>query len=99
MIAYEVTAVVDEAIAAEFKSYMTNRHIPDLMATGCFASAELSVANGRYRFRYDAVDQAALDRYFEEHAARLRLDVIEHFPSGVELSREVWTIVAEFSAP
>ncbi len=99
MITYEVTAVVDAAIATQFKSYMTDRHMPDLMATGCFAAAELSVADGRCRFRYAAVDQAALDRYFAEHAARLRLDVIEHFPSGVELSREVWTIVAEFTAP
>jgi hypothetical protein len=67
------------------------RHIPELLATGCFVGASFArAAANRYRIRYDAVDQASVDRYVAEHAARLRKDFVDHFPQGVEVSRENW---------
>ncbi len=90
-VAYEITALVQPALAAAFERYMRTRHIPDLLATGCFRAASLAVARpGRYRVRYEAPDRDALDRYFEEHAPRLRADFVAHFPVGVELSRDFW---------
>lgn len=95
MIAYEVTAVVEESLVPEYEAYMRNRHIPDVLATGCFAGASFSRGAGnRYRMRYESPDHAALERYLSVHAPRLRKHVMEQFPAGVQLSREEWTILS-----
>jgi hypothetical protein len=90
MVIYEVTAVVEPERAAEYEQYI-RRHIPDLLATGCFTRASFEkAAPGRYRVRYQADMREDLDRYLRDHASRLRADFSRHFPSGVEISREVW---------
>ena len=96
MVIYEITAVVDGRLAADYERYMKGRHIPDLLATGHFASASFSRSGARYRICYEAHDRAALDKYIAEHAERLRRDFHEHFPIGVELSREIWDVVDSF---
>lgn len=97
MITYEVTAVVDPEIVPAYEEYMRTRHIPDLLATGCFSAASFSRGdNSRYRMRYEATDQAALDRYFAEFAAQLREHVHARFPHGIQLSREEWTVIQQW---
>lgn len=96
MVTYEITAVVDGRLADEYERYMKDRHIPDLLATGHFASAAFSRSGDRYRIRYEAHDQAALDKYLAEHAKRLRRDLQQHFPTGVEFSREIWEVLGRF---
>ena len=96
-IAYEVTAEVGEEFRDEFERFMIERHIPDLMATGCFREAHFeSAATGRYRTRYEAIDREALGRYFSEHAARLRAHVSGTFPEGINFAREEWETLASF---
>jgi hypothetical protein len=91
MVTYEITTTVRPELAAAFEAYMRGRHIPDLLATGCFTAASLATAGpGRYRVRYDAPDRATLERYLAEHASRLRADLAAHFPAGAEVSREIW---------
>ena len=90
MVTYEVTATVRADLVNDYESYM-RRHIPEVLATGKFVTATFARASGgRYRARYDAVDQQSLDRYLAEDTSRLRGDFSRHFPAGVELSREVW---------
>ena len=103
MISYEVTARLDKRIAEEYERYLREEHIPDLMATGCFLEAtfarqeEVKVANDdpwiRFRSSYLAPDRAALERYFREHAERLRGDALARFPAGLEPTREEWALV------
>ena len=94
MITYEVTAVVEARLAETYERYMREQHMQDVLATGCFQSADLaSVAPGRYRMRYEASTDEDLERYLATHAARLRQDAASHFPEGVALSREVWTVI------
>jgi hypothetical protein len=91
MIAYEVTVVVDEALADRYIAYMRSTHIPAVLATGCFAHAELDRAKEtRFRQRYLAASLADLERYLEEHAPALRQDYATQFPSGTRLEREIW---------
>jgi hypothetical protein len=98
MIAYEVTAIVEAHLAEAYERYMRQQHIPDVLATGCFQSAEFaSAAPGRYRMRYEASTDEDLERYLSVHAARLREDATSHFPEGVILSREVWTAIQRWS--
>jgi hypothetical protein len=92
-VSYEVTAALDPSLDAEFERYMRERHIPDLMATGCFVSAALArLAPGRFRMRYEAAGPPALDRYQAEHAPRLRAEFTAHYPEAA-LEREVLTVL------
>jgi Domain of unknown function (DUF4286) len=96
MVTYEITAVVDPALTGAYEAYMVDRHIPDVLATGHFTSAGLSRNGSRYRIRYEAASQAELDVYLSENAPALRDDRLRHFPTGVELTREIWQIIAGF---
>jgi hypothetical protein len=89
---YEVTNTVEGHLVETYERYMTDQHIADLLATGCFRAAELGRSSpGRYRVRYEAAGAAELERYLGEHSARLRADFTAHFPAGVTAEREVWT--------
>ena len=77
MIIYEITAIVDARLTETYERYMRRHHIPDVMASGCFQSADLASATpDRYRIRY---------------AALTNEDFASHFPEEVVLSRAVWT--------
>ena len=98
MVTYEVTALVRPDLAAAYEPYM-RRHIAELLATGRFVRATFARATGhRYRIRYEAGDQQSVDRYIAEDAPRLRADFAEHFPNGIEVSREIWETIGEWSA-
>lgn len=99
MIIYEVTATVEAGLAAEFEKYMVGRHIPDVLATRKLTAAFFAKDELRYRIGYhcDTIDD--LDSYFANDAETLRVDVAAHFPTGVELSRKIWEIVALFPSP
>jgi len=94
---YEITAVVRVELVEEYEKYMRERHIPDLLKTGCFRGANFSRSSeNRYRIRYEAFSQKALDNYLANDADILRADFLTHFPEGVELSREVWEVLQVF---
>jgi hypothetical protein len=100
MIAYEVTVEVDEVLAERFITYMRGHHIPRILATGCFAHAELDRANEtRFRQRYLAESLGDLERYLEKHAPTLRGEFAGAFPEGIRLSREIWEEVGRWPAP
>jgi len=93
MIVYEVTVDVAAELADQFIAYMLIRHVPDLMATGCFTGAEFAQAGeARFRQRYLAFSREDLDRYLAEHAVRLREDFAKHFPTGTAVTRQVWEV-------
>lgn len=91
---YEITVTIKKELIEKYENYMRRRHIPDLLATGYFRGADFSCSDeGRYRVRYEAFDQNTLDNYLKSDAARLRADFAEYFPAGVEISREVWSVL------
>ena len=93
MITYEVTARIDaDDVAQRYVAYMQAKHLRDVLASGCFTEAILERGSpGLFRTRYVAKTQADVDRYLRDHTATLRKDFATHFPTGVQLSREVWT--------
>lgn len=98
MVVYEVTASVELELCDAYERYLVERHIPDLIATGRFAGASFDRAEaGRYRIRYEAPTAEDLESYLADDAQRLRKDFTDHFPTGVELSREVWTVLRRFA--
>ncbi len=93
MVAYEVTVEVDDARAAAFEQYMREKHIPEIMASGCFTAIVFEQASPlKFRTRYEASTQADLDRYLNDHTAHFRTDFTAHFPEGVTTIREVWKL-------
>jgi len=94
---YEVTAVVESELADGWERYMRARHIPDVLATGCFTGASLARASGgRYLIRYHLATRAELERYLAQAAPALRAEFAAHYPGGVALTRETWELVQEW---
>lgn len=97
MIVYEVTNSVRPDLCDAFELYMLELHIVDVLATGHFISASFERATaGKYMTRYIAPDRETLDRYLAELSPALRSDFQNHFPDGVEASREEWTVLKHF---
>lgn len=97
IVTYEITAAVEAPYVEAYERYMRERHIPDLLATGCFVGASFSRSGRRYRIRYEALDRATLDRYLAEYAPRLREHFNSSFPEGVEVTREEWDVIETWS--
>jgi hypothetical protein len=96
---YEVTAVVEHGLADGWERYMRERHIPAVLATGCFTGASLARApGGRYLIRYHLASRGDLDRYLTDAAPALRAEFAARYPGGVALSRETWELVQAWEA-
>jgi hypothetical protein len=91
MLSYEVTIQLDDASLADaLERYMRETHLADVFATRCFIDAHFERGEV-YRTRYTVESQADLDRYLDEHAPRMRADFIAHFPTGLRVTRAVWS--------
>lgn len=93
MITYEVSATVPDEILDSYDEYMIARHIPEVIATGCFTGATYYRDGTRRRTTYEAMDQESLDRYLKNDAERLRRHFDGQFPTGVTLTREIWEAI------
>ena len=92
MVRYEVVVDVAPALAESFERYMRTKHIPEILATGCFDEIRFERGDGgRFRTAYAAAARAGVERYLAEHTAAFRADFQAHFPEGVAAAREVWT--------
>jgi hypothetical protein len=97
MINYSILADVPGDIKDAYESYMIDRHIPDLMATGLFTGASISRGeNDQYRIDYLLANRQDYDRYIAEHAPRLREHFEKQFSGRVKTSRTVWETVREY---
>lgn len=97
MLIYEITATVSDELIENYEKYMREQHIPDLLQTGHFVHAYFTRSGeNRYRIQYFAHDQEALDDYLQNDAPRLREDFNQHFPEGIEVSRENWEILEAY---
>ncbi len=77
---YSVTIAIDEAYAQDWEAWMLARHIPDVMATGCFLDFRLlklldppsEPGLETFNVQYVCANRAALDDYLENFADQLR---------------------------
>lgn len=99
MVTYEVTLIVEAEHAERLDAYMLDKHIEEVVATGCFYTATYFKDGDRRKTVYEAEDQASLDLYLEQFASKLRDDFAKHFPTGVTPSRDVWTALCLFETP
>ena len=93
MIAYEVVVEVEPQLAERFVRFMRERHLPHILATGCFRAIRFEQASPtRWRSAYLAATRADLERYLDHHTAEMRADFQAHFPTGATVTRETWTL-------
>ena len=103
---YEVNLDVDSAIAPEYLAWLEG-HVGEICALPGFLGAERwevrdpPPEEGRMMLsvRYVVADQDALDRYFREHAPRLRGDGIARFGERFRASRRVLRPAAAVGSP
>jgi hypothetical protein len=88
---YEVTLQIESALSHAVEDHMRRKHIPEILATGCFQRIRFDRASpGRFRTSYEAKSDADLERYLREHAPRFRAEFQARFPTGVTATRETW---------
>lgn len=97
---YEVRGTTNDVrLADTIETYLRVTHIPDVLATGCFAGAYVARLDPlTFRTTYVAHDHSTLERYFAQHTGRLRADFVRRFPTGVTLTREEWIVAERLSA-
>jgi quinol monooxygenase YgiN len=101
VIVYEVNLVVRETIRADFRTWLA-AHVEEILALPGFVAAEIleqrepAAAEGTHALtvQYRLVDEAALARYFAEHAPRLREDGLRRFGDGFSATRRVLAVSA-----
>ena len=96
-VGYEVMVEVREDLGIAFERYMREKHIPEILATGCFTAIVFEQASSlKFRTRYEAATQADLDCYLAKYTDQFRADFMVHFPIGCTASREVWAELHRF---
>ena len=89
MIIYSVTVTVDQEIELEWLSWMKEVHIPEVMATDCFISAQLhrlldpapEKGSATFNMQYQVENLVKYKRYLDEFAPAIR-DAHERRYSG-----------------
>ena len=95
MIIYNVTMAVEEAIHDEWLSWMTNEHIPELMATGSFVEYKIykvlleNEQSITYSVQYFAESLSHIQLYLANHAHDLQAKHRQRYGDNVVAFRTV----------
>ena len=82
MIIYSVTVSIDQTIETDWREWMQNVHIPDVMDTGFFEASHFQKllepqpepGLATYNIQYDCLSMAQYHRYLETSAPALQAD-------------------------
>lgn len=81
MLIYNVTIHLEHSIHEPWVEWMKTKHIPDVMATGCFTQYQFvrlldtdETEGVTYAAQYYAENRDSYDRYIEQYATALRED-------------------------
>lgn len=102
MILYNVTVSIDVSAEADWLAWMKSKHIPDVIATGCFIEGRLSRIHAEeegglaYAVSYVAPSQEKYEEYQEKHAPALQKEHTERYSGRFAAFRTMMTIVEEF---
>ena len=79
MIIYNVTINIHESVHDQWLSWMQQKHINEMLATGKFSSAKIvkvlieeEMGGTTYSVQYTTDSKATLERYYDEDAPRMR---------------------------
>lgn|SRR5690606_30789460 len=102
MIIYNVTINIDESVHHEWLSWMQNKHINDVLATGKFIKAKLvkvlvdeEMGGVTYSVQYLTDSKKTLERYYNEDAPRLREEGLRLFGDKMLAFRTELEVLSE----
>ena len=87
MYIYNVTINIEESVHTEWLRWMQEKHIPDVLATGKFSEAKMSLViveddtGVTYSVQYTTDSKETLESYYEEDAEKLRQEGLQLFGS------------------
>lgn len=97
MILYNITVNVDEDIHENWLEWMTTKHMPQVMNTGCFTGSEIyrllspeAEEGVTYSIQYYANDIEEFEKYQIEHAAFLQSEQKEKYGGKFAAFRSVF---------
>ncbi|WP_339607737.1 DUF4286 family protein [uncultured Roseivirga sp.] len=86
MILYNVTVAIEKTVEEDWKVWMRDIHIPEVMATGAFVEYKFfkvmreEEESSSYSIQYFAEDHSKLQAYLGQHAPGLQQKAGEAFP-------------------
>jgi hypothetical protein len=100
MLIYNVTTKVNWSIHEAWVKWMKEKHLPDVMNTGCFTDMrfvrilETDEAEGpTYAAQFHAADRSEYDRYIERFAPAMRKDVMDNWGNNFISFRSLMEVV------
>lgn len=106
MIVYRVNVEVDRDVAQDWQQWMQEHHVPDVIRTGFFDSAEMfqvqqEKANATQRlafvFEYRTSSIERFQQYTEQAAPELQRDHTQRYCGKFNASREILEHRASFA--
>ncbi len=85
MIIYNVTVNIDDSVHDEWLHWMKTKHIPDVVATGCFSSGTIfkllveEESGTSYSIQYRCPNLVGVQRYIKEFAPALQKEHSEKY--------------------
>ena len=86
MIIYNVTVNIDDSVHDEWLTWMKDKHIPDMLATGKFSHANMTkvlveeeLGGTSYSIQYTTKDRKTLNAYYQEDAEKLRTEALKRY--------------------
>lgn len=102
MIIYNVTVSVEESITSDWLNWMKTIHIPEIMGTGIFTSAQINRviaekdSNNTFAISYKCLSMQDLHRYQVAFSDKLREKHINRYGDKVITFRSVMEVIDSF---
>lgn len=105
MIIYNVTINIDDTVHEQWLTWMMEKHIPDVMATGKFIKAKIvkvliveEMGGSTYSVQYFTESKEKLEQYYKEDAPRLREEGAKLFGDKMLAFRTELELLKEFKS-
>lgn len=104
MIIYNVTVNIDDSVHDKWLQWMTEKHIPEVLATGKFTKAKLvkvliveEMGGTTYSTQYYTDSKETLEKYYTEDAPKLREEGMQLFGDKMLAFRTELEVLKEFN--
>ncbi len=102
MIIYNVTTNIHETVHDQWLSWMQQKHIPEILATGKFQTARLvkvlveeEMGGTTYSVQYTTDSKETLEKYYQEDAPRFRAEGAQLFGDKMLTFRTELELISE----
>jgi Domain of unknown function (DUF4286) len=102
MIIYNVTINIHESVHDQWLSWMQQKHIPEILATGKFSSARIvkvlieeEMGGTTYSVQYTTDSKTTLEKYYNEDAPKFRQEGLTLFGDKMLAFRTELELISE----